>query len=112
MPALRIWVPCYRPFMMGGNVRQPIATKVEAEGPFDLGKGFEGYLVVNPRSGKMHVACAISGGLVGSSIKEVRDDIAAGELKMMKAQVAKAKAVGDEAENLTPDMFWSLWKGE
>lgn len=83
---LTIWTRAYSPFIMGGNVNAPIKTKVEAGDKFDIGKGFEAYLVVSPK-GKTHVVDAITGAFVGTTIDEVRADVAEGDIKVMRKQI-------------------------
>lgn len=107
---IRIWTQCHRPFMMGGDVHRPIATVVNAEGPFDLGKGFKGYLITNPK-GNVSVVEAESGGIVADSLDAARKDIAdCADLTAMKKQVAEATERGKYAENMTPAEFWGLFK--
>ncbi len=110
MPKIRVFTKAYRPFIMGGDCHAPIAAEVEALGPHDLGKGFQGYLVTSP-SGKTHVAEATTGGFVGESLDAVRQDVAGcDDVAMMQGQVAMAAEKAKSAELLPPDEFWSYFK--
>jgi len=73
---------------MGGDVNAPIATKLEVGEPFDLGGGFEGYLVVSP-AGKTHVVESETGAFVGTSIDDVKADIAAGDPAIIRLSTSR-----------------------
>jgi hypothetical protein len=93
--------------MMGGDVHTPIATRATATGPFPLGQGFKGYLVVAP-SGRTFVAESTTGGIVGDTLENVREDIAKCDKKknqmIVKANTSRSK----DAENMTEIGFWRL----
>lgn len=107
---MRIWTVGYRPFIMGGNVNAPVCIETEATGPFDLGKGWKGYVVVAP-SGKTFVAESITGAIVGSTIEEVRADVATAAESIMIRQIEDAKKRAAEAEAVSADVFWRQLKG-
>lgn len=108
---MKIWTLRYTPFVMGGEVWQPVCTEVTASGPFDIGDGYEAYLVIAP-NGRTFVAESTSGALVGPDIKTVWEDIKLGDKKIMKKQVEDAIKNRDKAEELEPDEFWKLLKCE
>ena len=106
---IRIWTECYRPFLLCGNVNQPIAAQIEAHGPYDLGQGFEGYLVIAP-FGKTFVVEKESGGIVGASLDVVREDIVAcPDAALMKGQIENAKKRGRTAQEMDAKQFWNLF---
>ena len=50
---MKIWKMGYFPFTMGGNLYRPIATEFPDEKlgiSYDLGLGFEGYLIADSRN--------------------------------------------------------------
>jgi hypothetical protein len=107
---ITVFTRSYRPFIMGGNVNAPVSADVEASGPFDLGQGFSGYLVVAP-NGKTFVAEAESGGFVGPTIAEVKADIAScDDIAMMRTQVKENTAYGKAAQKMPAYKFWALLK--
>lgn len=109
---IRIYVRAYRPFILGGNVHAMLALNTVATGPFDLGKGFKGYIVTNPK-GQTYVAEATSGGIVGASIEEVRADIeACTDVKMMEAQIDECRKNSDGACTVSETEFWKGMKQE
>ncbi len=109
MTKIRIYTECYQPFRMGGNLREPIACTVEAFGPFDLGKGFEAYVVCDP-DGRTVVAEAISGGLVGDTIENVRKDVEEGNEAAMARQIDEGKQITARARDIDAGEFWAMRK--
>ena len=102
-----VWTAAYTPFIMGGDVNAPILTTVPAAGPFDLGRGFKGYLVTAP-SGKTFVAEATTGAFVGPTIESVKKDIAkCTDIMLMKMQVSEAAELKKKARRVAPERFWT-----
>jgi len=102
-----VWTMGYRPFMMGGDVNAPIGIDIDPGERMDLGKGFFGYAIVSPVTGKVHVAEAETGAFIGSSLKQVRNDIeVCNDIEMMKGQVEAAKELLKKVDVLKPDEFW------
>ena len=106
---MEIGLKSYRPFVMGGPTCSYIKCDVSAEGPYDLGGGYQGYLVTAP-DGTTYVADAISGGIVGPSLEAVRADIQQGDPEFMVRQVEEAKVGISKATLLSPDEFWALFR--
>lgn len=107
---MKVWTTYYRPFILGGNVNAPVHCILEpAAGPFDLGKGYKGYLVVAP-SGKTYIVEAITGGIVGNTIEEVRDDVAVGDEEVIEKQIEDAFSLSKESFQVSPDVFWKMLK--
>lgn len=105
LPTMRVWKMGYFPFTLGGPVHQPISAELPAEGPFDLGGGYEGYLVTAP-NGDVMVAEASSGGIVGGDLDFVRRDIADGDPEVMARQVADAARQGASARAVPVGKFF------
>ena len=99
----------YFPFVLGGNVWQPRACEVEADGPHDLGAGYQGYLVTSP-GGHYVVAEATTGAMVGPNLEAVRKDIAEGDPELMVKQMAQAKIDSTGTKMMEPDEFWGRWE--
>ena len=104
---VKIWTRAYRPFIMGGNVHAPIGCEVDASGPYALGAGYMGYLVVSP-TGRTFVAEKTSGALVGPSLQEVRADVAAASWRVMEKQVDEALKLRESVVWLEADRFWRM----
>ncbi|HBI38192.1 MAG TPA: hypothetical protein DDY71_11155 [Spirochaetia bacterium] len=106
---MKIWKMGYFPFTMGGNLYRPIATEFPDEKlgiSYDLGLGFEGYLIVDSKN-RTFVVEKISGAIVGSTIEEVRKDIVdANDLVEMQDQVIESTKIRDNAELMSFDDFW------
>lgn len=106
MTSVKVWTLKHNPFALGMSYK-PVGCYVEANGPFDLGEGYKGYLVVSPK-GKTFVAEALSGAFVGPSIEAVRKDIETGDLELMKRQVEDAIQQSKAVETIPAEEFWSL----
>ena len=109
MKKIKVWTRSYRPFILGGDVNAPVASMVEAQGPFPLGKGYKGYLIVAP-NGKTWVAESTTGALVGPTLDEVRADIKAAKPSVMKAQIEDAKIQVEKAYLVPAKEFWTKLK--
>jgi hypothetical protein len=100
-----IWTWYYNPWKMGGSCNQPMLAEVECLGPYDLGKGYEGYYTVSP-NGRTFVMEAETGAIVGYTLEEVRSDISSGDEQEMRDQIGLAKVAVIHAEHVTIDEFW------
>lgn len=105
----RIWTEAYTPFIMGGDVNAPISTEIEVGDPVDVGRGVQVYLIASP-DGETHVAESITGALVGTSIKKVKEDVAEGDIEIMKQQIEAAKERVKEARLFSNEEFWSMFR--
>lgn len=105
---LTMWTHVYRPFILGGSCNYILGTEIEEyEGPFDLGKGFTGFLVTTP-SGATRVIESTSGGIVGDTLNEVRADISTTPSKQaMQRQVDQAIAISKKVEKVDLSAFWA-----
>jgi hypothetical protein len=104
---MKIWTEAYRPWIMGGDVNAPIWTEVLAGSPVDIGNGFQAYLITSP-SGATYVAEAITGALIGTTIKQVKIDVATGDPEVMLKQIEDAKARVKRADYISPETFWRM----
>jgi hypothetical protein len=106
---MKVFTMRYQPFIMGGNVWQPVCCDVEVEGPYELGLGYKGYVVTAP-NGKTFVAEASTGAFVGPDVKSVKNDIETGDQELMKKQVSEAAVLSKKASEVSAEEFWGLLK--
>ena len=106
---MKVFTMEYVPFVMGGNVWQPMCCEVEADGPHDLGDGYKGYVITAP-NGKTFIAEETSGAFVGPDLKAVREDIETGDKSIMADQVADAVIQMKKAKERSQDHFWRKLK--
>ena len=106
-----VWTKAYRPFRIGGDVNRPIATEAAVAGdPIDLGYGVEVAPVESPQGVTFYVE-TLSGGLMGCCLDSIRDDVqTCGDEDFLYEQRTQQKAVGEKAEPMSEEEFWSLVK--
>lgn len=105
---ITVFSRAYRPVTFNGKTYFLIKAKVDAKGPYNIGNGFEGYIVTN---GKIKfIAEATTGAAIGKTLKEVREDIKNGDMKLMKEQIKEAKKSLKEAKSVSVKKFWEDWK--
>ena len=85
-------------------------TEAEFLGPFDLGKGYQGCLMMSPLTGQTYVAESETGAIVGNTIAQVCHDIEEGDDKVMERQMADAREAIENAEHVSPEVFWRRMK--
>lgn len=102
---MKVWTQDYQPFRLGGDLHAPMSAKVHALGPFDLGQNYWGYLIAAPW-GETFVAEEDTGAIVGFTIKQVQEDIKAGDPGIMKAQVEAAQRLKMKAIQCSTEDFW------
>lgn len=108
---MRIWTEAYRPFIMGGDCNAPIICDVPVTGPFDLGRGYQGFLAVSP-NGKTFVAESFTGAIVGSTLNGVREDIEDADAMVMEEQIAHARKRVLQAATVSRDEFWKMLRAD
>jgi hypothetical protein len=107
-----VWTRGYRPFIMGGNVNADLKADVECDGPFDLGKGYSGYVFQAGK--KWFVAESESGGIVGNgatqeeALKSVIDDVRVADEAFMEQQIKDACARREKAAMQNTEYFLSI----
>lgn len=106
---LVVWTKAYRPFLMGGDVHQPVGIEVTVYNPVSLGRGYKGHLITAP-NGRTFVAEATTGAFVGPTFEAVKQDIKTGDPKLMKQQMKDAAAMRVKVDVITPAEFWSMLK--
>jgi hypothetical protein len=106
---MKIWTEAYRPWILGGNCRAPVSCDVPVDGPFELGKGYIGYIATSP-NGRKFVIESETGALIGSSLDGVREDIRSGDETVMKQQIEHAKRRALETDSISVELFWKLLK--
>lgn len=109
---MKVWTEAYRPFIMGGDANAPVCCDLEPASPLlDLGKGYQGVLVVSP-VGKTFIAETITGGIVGKYIDEVRADVESADEEVMKTQIQAGKLRSEVAVPVTQQEFWRLLRAD
>lgn len=95
----------------GRPIYYPLVAKIECKGPYDLGKGQKGYLVVAP-NGKTFVAEATTGAFIGKDIKSVQEDVASTTADVCNQQVADAakELKRKDVKTVDADEFWRRLK--
>ena len=106
-----IWTEAYRPFIMGGDVNAPVSCDAEVADPIDAGRGFWVYRVVSP-SGKSFFAEKSTGAIIGSSLKEVKEDIRTANLSVMRKQIRDAKVRASHCVPVSVAEFWRLLRAD
>ncbi len=107
---IKIWTHAYSPFMMGGNVHAPIMTEVESGPLVEFGKGFNGFVVHSP-GGFEVVVERTTGAICGTSLEQVRQDVAeCGDIKVMLRQLNQAARELEEALPLDNQEFWGRYE--
>ena len=104
-----IWTEAYRPFMMGGDVNQPIGTMVELDTPIDLGKGAVVHVVASP-NGTIHIVESKTGAFVGTSLAQVKKDIKEADEDVIKQQIKDSRKRRKEVEVMSNEDFWSYFR--
>ena len=104
-----IWTHCYQPFMMGGNVNSPIATKIGYIEEKAVGKGFYAFSFLTAK-GEIRIAESITGAIVGNSFDEVRKDIKESKKKVMLQQIEEAKEHSKNVMHLSKEAFFERYR--
>lgn len=104
-----VWTEAYTPFIMGGDVNAPIATEVEVGEPIHLDHGIIVYLVPSPK-GEIFIAESTTGAFVGTSLEDVRQDVATANPQEMQGQLAKAKERVKRATVMDKEKFWARFR--
>lgn len=103
---MRIWMKKYTPFKMGGNLYNNVATDIPDSTPkHDIGMGFKAVKIIH--KGRGYIFDCGSGGLVGNSLEQVREDVkSCGDVKLMRKQIMQAKQEGLHARLVSYEEFF------
>lgn len=82
-----------------------IAAELEVEGPYDLGKGYSGFIATSPK-GETFIVERSTGGFVGGSLEEVRADVKKASREVLAKQMEEQLKVAATATLLKPKAFW------
>lgn len=102
-----IWTEAYRPWIMGGDVHQPVGTEV-GECEYVTVEGIA-LLIVTAPDGRTAICDEASGAIVGSNLNEVASHIEDGDPGVMQKQLADARKRRECVDVLEEDTFWGLW---
>lgn len=103
----KIWTMYYNAFTMGGSCERPMLAEVDCTGPYDLGKGYIGYIAVSPLTANTYVVESTTGAIVGNALGQVKYDIAVASEEVMKSQIEDACKLVSKAEHITAEVFWT-----
>jgi len=103
-----IWTEAYSPFIMGGDVHQPIGAEVPVSEPVCIGEF--SVVSVDVPGGLTAIAEATTGAIVGTSLTEVQRDIASGAPAVMADQVRKAAERLKKVRVLSAKEFFARWR--
>jgi len=102
----RVYSTAYCPFAITG-VHRAVAADVECTGPYDIGHGYQGWLV-NAPNGQTRVAEAETGGFIADSISAARRDVAAGDPAEQAVIIEKGHVAAKSAKLVDTDEFWKV----
>jgi hypothetical protein len=107
--AIRVWTRATvgSRWSLGGTPKvKLIATELEVEGPYSLGKGYSGFIAKSPK-GETYVVERTTGGFVGGSLAEVKKDVKVAKSEMLAKQMADEMENAAKAILMKPETFWS-----
>lgn len=117
MPIVTVWTMVHRPFVMGGNVYQPLGTSLNVDrGHIIIRCGRNLAFIKNPRKLIWHVADVECGAFVQSgktkiaALKAVEKDLLEGDQELMKRQIAAALETKRSVTIVSNDAFWKEFK--
>lgn len=103
---MRVFTRAYRPFLMGGNCNANLAAEIETVRTVTV-HSYTLHLIVSPDGKKEAWVDDVSGGLVGGNLGEVENDIAKADRTFLDLQLEEQRIVGEAAEPVDADEFWS-----
>lgn len=106
-----VWTWGYFPFTIAGNEERPVKCNLSVVGPFDLGYGYMGHITISPK-GNTYIVESSTGGIIGDSVKKVKNDIETGDPEVMRRQIVESRMNMEKAERVSFKEFWSMFKGE
>lgn len=86
--------------ILGGSVSYILQAELECTGPYDLGKGYVGYVAKSP-SGKSFVSEEKSMAIIGNHLYEVQQDVKMAKKQAMISQILDAKKKYKEMDVVT-----------
>ena len=103
-----IWTRAYNPFVFGGSTEQIIGTRITVDPSKDLhfSSRVRIHEVLSPKNTKFYVESR-SGGLLGTDLKMIREDLKAAHPTFLKKQLKEQTAAGKRAKIVEPSEFWS-----
>lgn len=108
----RVWTRAYSPFIMGGDVHQPICADLEVLGPVTLEKKIKGrtntvtfYQTMSPKK-KVYYIEKRTGGLMGSSLLQIQKDFDSADPAVLREQLVKMEEYGKTARPVSSGEFW------
>ncbi len=111
MKKRQIWTMGYFPFVMGGNVHQPIVTEIGYIEEKNIGKGLRAFSFQTPK-GTIRIAESITGAIVGDSFEAVKADVKEASKKVMMEQINEGKAMleSGSVKRYSNKKFFEIYK--
>lgn len=113
----RVYTVHLTPFGLGG-ISEEVATELLGyPEEVDLGRGYKGLLVRNPRIELWYIFESESGALIGTAryrqdvLDRVRADVATGDPAIMRSQIADGKVRNARARTISPEDFFRSFAG-
>lgn len=106
---VRAWTQCYAPFILGGNVHQPIRCEVAVEDwEYSITRGTLTIklLKITSPGGTEFIVDEASSGVVGDDAAEVIRDIDGADVRVLRLQITKQTRVGETARPVDEETFW------
>jgi len=100
-----IWTTRNNPFGLGKTIDY-VGCVLDCNGPFNLGKGFKGWVATAP-NGKKFVAEHETGAIVGNDLELVKTDVANASKQTIMEQLGEALKNLPRVQILSTDQFWS-----
>jgi hypothetical protein len=104
----KIWTRSYRPFIMGGNVNQPMCTVVPVLERKNI-EGFDFFSFQTPK-GTIKVCEAQTGGIIADSFDEVFENIEGVPKEVLQGQIDGAKHLAETADKKTNEEFFKHYR--
>lgn len=107
--SVRVWRPNYAPFILGGDVNQPVCTNLVPDEVLNLGKGVRVGVFNHPRGGRVVFEMS-SGGVVGQNVNTVRNDFETGATRVIRQQILDAVEQGKKARMVDIEEFFKPYR--
>lgn len=103
-----IWTLSYRPFIMGGNVNQPMCTIVPVLERKNI-EGFDFFSFQTPK-GTIKICEAQTGAIIASSFEEVFENIEGVPKEVLQGQIDLGKHLAETADKKTNEEFFKSYR--
>ena len=109
---IKVWTEAYNP-MAFGKLKYPLATEIDIQNWFDAGEGFLCAKITSPDGLTEAVVEMKSGGIVGSTMEQVMQDISeCDDINIIKNQIEDGiKRINSPSARIVSEKeFWGIYK--